>query len=186
MDPIVTEALEDYFNCHYSYTSATLRKEVESRVFNVLTPATVNTLYRIRTPVGERRYSPLEVAVQTENLPLAKRLIVALGADLLFSIDQMKNLLTTYTMITTRQLVWPDRIHPVRHDEIVDVLATGIARVKNVTGLSAHFDDAIRRSGITLAERTELLQKLQPALQKEMRGLAWTRRRHLIALYATD
>jgi hypothetical protein len=186
MDPTVTEALEDYFNCQHSYTSATLRKEVERRLFNVLTPVTVNTLYRIRTTVGEREYSPLEIATLTENMLLSKHLLKDLDADLFFSIHQMKNLLTTYTMITSRQLLWADHIHPVRHDEIVDILATGIARVKDMTGLSTHFDHAICQSGITGAERMELLQKLRPAIRKDMRELAWSRRRHLIALYAEE
>jgi hypothetical protein len=202
MNP-AAEALEDYFNCHHSYTSATLRKEVAERLFNVLTPDTVNTMYTIRTAIGDRHYSSLQAATQTENLSLTKRLIVELGADLLFSggdglhpvrnllstyaggdgLHPVRNLLSTYAAISYWRLLWPDRIHPVRHDEIVDVLAAGILCVSDKNKLRAAFDDAILRSGITTEDRTELSQKLRRAIQEKIREAAWNRRRHLISLY---
>lgn len=186
MNP-AAEALEDYFNCHHSYTSATLRKEVAERLFNVLTPDTVNTMYTIRTVIGDRHYSPLQAATLTDNLSLTKRLIVELDADLLFSggdgLHPVRNLLSTYAAISYWRLLWPDRIHPVRHNEIVDVLAEGILRISEKDKLRAAFDDAILRSGITADDRTELSQKLQRAIQKKIREAAWNRRRHLIALY---
>jgi len=182
MDPI-TEALEDYFNCHHCYTSATLRKEVTNRLFNVLTPATVNTVYRIRTTIGERDCSPLEITTQTENMILSKRLLVELGADLLFSKHPLRNLLTTYAMITYRRLLRIDRGQLTCHDEIVDILAYGLAHVKDTSRMLDTFDYAIRRSGIITVERTELFRMLRTAIQKEMREAAWCRRRHLVAVY---
>jgi hypothetical protein len=187
MDP-VTEALEDYFNCHHCYTSAALRKHVESNLFNVLTHDTVNKVYTIRTSLGNRQYSPLEVAAQTENHPLTKRLLVELGADLLFSegagLHTIRSLLITYANISYRSVISPERVHTVRHDEVVDVLAVGIARISDTDKLRDGLDYTIRRSGLTEGDCIELGQALRPAIQKQMQDIAWSRRRHLVCVYA--
>ena len=185
MDPVV-EAMQDYFNCYHCPTSPILRKGVADSLFNVLTPETVNRLYRIRTTIGDRDYSPLHVATQTQNTLLAKRLLVELGADILLSegehgLHPLRSLLTAYANVT----YWgPDRSQPVCYDTLVDVMAVGLARVKDATRLPEAFDHAIRLSGITPTCRTTLLQKLQPAIRTVIREAAWNRRNHLIPVYA--
>ena len=184
-------ALQDYFNCHHCPISPTLRKELADRLFNVLTPETVNRLYTIQTTFGERTYSPLQLATQTENTDLTKRLLVELGADILFSegahgLHPLRSLFSTYAVITYWDVQWSEHVHPVRHDALVDIIASGLARVKDTSRLPAVFDQAVRQSGITSVARTELLRKVGPALRKEMRDIAWSRRRHLVASYYSD
>lgn len=177
----IASALQDYFNCHHCPTSSTLRKEVGDRLFNVLTPETVNRLYTIETTIGPRIYSPLQAATQTENIDLTKRLLVELEANILLSegthgISPLKNLLGAYAKIGQ---------HPLQSDAVVEVLAAGLARVKDTSRLPTVFNEAVRV--IVLPEkRTELLRDLGPALRKEMRDIAWSRRRHLVGRYYSE
>lgn len=182
-DP-AAEALQDYFNCYYRPTSPTLRKFATERLFNVLTPETVNKLYTIQTIIGERTYSPLQVISQTENLSFVKRLIVEKEADLFLSegehgIHPLRSLLTTYAHITYSGLLYPDHVYHVRHDEVVMAIVAGLTRLTDKTGVSDAFEQAIRQSGITPVDCVGLLS----AVRKELQEAAWNRRRHLIPVY---
>lgn len=198
----ITAALQDYFNCHHCPTSLTLRSEVAERLFNVLTPATVNTLYTIRTVIGERRISPLQVVTQVEDVMFATRLIVDLGADLLFSawtavrlpgsarsltegdgIPPLRSLLRTYSSICFFTFLHHELVHPVSRDAVLSALTAGVERVTDIPRLMEDIRIATRQSGLTQEDGAGLALILRPSIQTAMRSVAWSRRRHLIAVY---